>query len=122
MTPPDEEIAVEHPALSETEQDRLRALLEAALFAAPEPVPLPQLARALGQPSGRIRSLLTNGRRSWPAVPADCSCVSSLAATGCRPNRSITKPSAKSSKTSRPRPPCRARLSKPSRSLPSSSP
>ncbi len=58
MTPAEEEIVAEHPLPTDAERDRLRALLEAALFASPEPVPLPHLARALGQPLGRIRFLL----------------------------------------------------------------
>ena len=40
------------------ERTRLRALLEAAIFAAPEPVPLQHLARATGQPVDLIRELL----------------------------------------------------------------
>ena len=37
---------------------QLRALLEAAIFAAPEPVPLQQLSRATGEPPELIRELL----------------------------------------------------------------
>jgi len=51
------------PLLSDTvfileERARLRALLEAAIFASPEPIPLKQLVRAIGQPAERIRELL----------------------------------------------------------------
>jgi segregation and condensation protein B len=54
----DEALIQELPALSAAERDRLLALLEGALFASPEPVPLPQLARALGQSPSQVRSLL----------------------------------------------------------------
>lgn len=37
---------------------QLRALLEAAIFAAPEPIPLKQLARATGEPPELIQELL----------------------------------------------------------------
>jgi segregation and condensation protein B len=43
---------------AEAERARLRALLEAAIFASPEPVPLRHLARATGQPPELIRELL----------------------------------------------------------------
>ena len=42
----------------QAERLRLRALLEAAIFASPEPVPLKQLARATGQPAEVVRDLL----------------------------------------------------------------
>jgi len=58
MSPAEEEIVAEHPVPTDAELDRLRAVLEAALFASPEPVSLPHLARALGQRPDRIRSLL----------------------------------------------------------------
>jgi segregation and condensation protein B len=44
--------------IAEAERARLRALLEAAIFASPEPVPLRHLARASGQPPELIRELL----------------------------------------------------------------
>lgn len=55
---PDETLTMELPVLSEAERDHLLAVLEGTLFAAPEPVPLAQLARALGQLPGQVRSLL----------------------------------------------------------------
>ncbi len=44
---------------------RLRALLEAAVFASPEPVSVPQLARALDESAEEVRRLLNQ-------VIADC--------------------------------------------------
>jgi segregation and condensation protein B len=40
------------------DRDHLRALIEAVLYLAPEPVPLKQLARATGQPPELIQTLL----------------------------------------------------------------
>src|SRR6516225_2630062 len=46
------------PVFAEGERARLRALLEAAIFAFPEPIPLQRLARATGQSPDLIRELL----------------------------------------------------------------
>src|SRR5580700_6863463 len=47
------------------ERARLRALLEAALFASPEPVPLKDLARATGQSADLIQELLASLAAEW---------------------------------------------------------
>lgn len=118
MTPAEEEIVGEPPALSDPEQDRLRALLEAALFASPEPVPLPHLARALGQPPGRIRFLL----EEWAKELAHRARGLQLRTVGGG-YRLSTKPEHHESlrdvfENLRPRPRSRARPSKPSLSSP----
>ena len=42
----------------EQTESRLRALVEAAIFVSPEPIPLPHLARALGEPEDRVDALV----------------------------------------------------------------
>ena len=53
----------EEPGWTEAERDRVRALVEAALFAAPEPLRLADLARALGRRPADIFGLLEELRR-----------------------------------------------------------
>jgi segregation and condensation protein B len=50
--------AMSDDVFTEAERARLRALVEAAIFVSPEPVPLKQLARATGQPPDVIQELL----------------------------------------------------------------
>jgi len=64
MPPPlDEPLAGDDPAaleklFEERAARRLRALIEAALFASPEPVTVSQLARSLGEPEAHVQGLL----------------------------------------------------------------
>jgi hypothetical protein len=64
MPPPlDEPLAGGDPAalerlFAERAARRLRALIEAALFASPEPVTVSQLARSLGEPEAHVQGLL----------------------------------------------------------------
>ena len=54
----EDELISERCPPSEAERKHLRAVAEAVLFASPEPVLLSHLARALGQPSDLLRSVL----------------------------------------------------------------